>query len=80
MLFFSLPLKKSFLPFFFADIWHMVRNQQAWVLFHEGHQQNKNNDKNNNISNGKNDEAQTHAQISVKLRYINSALNDNFRG
>ena len=36
--------------------------------------------KNNNISNGKNDEAQTHAQISVKLRYINSALNDNFRG
>ena len=44
----------------------MVRNQQARVVFHEGHQQNKNNDK-INISNHK---AQRHAQVPEKLRYI----------
>ena len=42
----------------------MVRNQQAWVLFHEGHQQNKNNDKTNILAMAK----------MMKLRHMRKYL------
>ena len=49
----------------------MVRDQQAGVLFHTGHQQNKNNDKIKYISNSGNEKAQTHAQIPAKTTLQN---------